>query len=321
MSHTAGDTNKDWIQVDLGAVQSIDRIKIWNRTDDCRNRLGGVYILVSETLFPDNFNPATGNAAFRYKLFTEETGDPEIPVNTRGRYIRLQKSGNNLGGNFLNIAEIQVWQDPDTDSDGVPNYLDTDSDNDFIPDNIEAQSTSGFRASIGIDTDGDGLDNAYDPDNGGTSLLNPIDTDNDDIPDYLDTDSDNDGIPDKEERFKTVIKTPEDLPKLYTESSDRNYRSNANGYRKIPVTLTSEVGTGNLGIVIINSYSGTVTAKITSTDFSTIHATKTFTKNAYVGGGKFNRTEWPDVDAMLVLTWGSTTKKMRLPCSSYASCN
>jgi len=86
----------------------------------------------------------------------------------------------------------------DDDGDGIPNRLDLDSDNDGIPDNVEAQSTSGYVAPSGNDTDGDGLDDAYDPDNGGTSLT-PPDTDKDGIPDYLDSDSDNDGYTDCEE--------------------------------------------------------------------------------------------------------------------------
>ena len=46
-----------------------------------------------------------------------------------------------------------------------------------------------------VDTDSDGLDNAYDPDNGGT-VIALANTDGADQPDYLDADTDNDGIPD-----------------------------------------------------------------------------------------------------------------------------
>ncbi|WP_339663426.1 hypothetical protein [Croceibacter atlanticus] len=55
----------------------------------------------------------------------------------------------------------------DTDNDGFPDVVDQDSDGDGIPDNIEAQETLSFQVSTGNDTDGDGLDNAYDTDNGG----------------------------------------------------------------------------------------------------------------------------------------------------------
>lgn len=84
----------------------------------------------------------------------------------------------------------------DSDGDGVADYLDLDSDNDGITDNVEAQTTAGYVAPTGIDSDGDGLDNAYE-----TGGLTPadVDTDSDGTADYLDTDSDNDGISDTDE--------------------------------------------------------------------------------------------------------------------------
>ncbi len=94
------------------------------------------------------------------------------------------------------------WSTPDTDNDGLADYQDIDADNDGIVDNIEGQSTAGYVASTGIDTDGDGLDDAYDSDDAantagtgdgpGTSVV-PVNTDLDSQPDYLDLDSDNDG--------------------------------------------------------------------------------------------------------------------------------
>lgn len=84
---------------------------------------------------------------------------------------------------------------PDTDLDGLPNYLDIDSDGDGIVDNIESQSESHYIAPTGIDSDGDTLDDAYDPDNGGL-LIVPVDRDADSTPDYLDLDTDGDTVPD-----------------------------------------------------------------------------------------------------------------------------
>ncbi|WP_176397518.1 tandem-95 repeat protein, partial [Polaribacter haliotis] len=84
-----------------------------------------------------------------------------------------------------------------SDPDGIPDYLDLDSDNDTIPDNIEGQTTAGYIAPSATftDTDGDGLDDAYDTSNGGTAII-PVNTDGTDNPDYLDLDSDNDKIND-----------------------------------------------------------------------------------------------------------------------------
>ena len=82
----------------------------------------------------------------------------------------------------------------DSDGDGIADHLDLDSDNDGITDNVEAQTTDGYIAPTGVDSDGDGLDDAHEP--GG---LTPVDTDGDGTADVLDTDSDNDGISDTDE--------------------------------------------------------------------------------------------------------------------------
>ncbi len=88
-----------------------------------------------------------------------------------------------------------------TDGSGGPNYLDIDADNDGIVDNIEGQATATYIAPTGLDTDRDGIDNAYDnvpgtfggnPNNG----IIPVNTDGADTPDYTDLDTDNDGKPD-----------------------------------------------------------------------------------------------------------------------------
>jgi len=93
--------------------------------------------------------------------------------------------------------------DDDLDADALENRLDIDADGDGIIDLIESQSTTATPlAPGGVDTDGDGLDDAFDPDNGGT-YINPINTDGTDTPDYLDTDSDNDTNPDQVEGYDT----------------------------------------------------------------------------------------------------------------------
>ena len=97
----------------------------------------------------------------------------------------------NFGTSVLERFRVDAT---DSDGDGVADYLDLDSDNDGITDNVEAQSTAGYVAPTGVDSDGDGLDNAYE-----TGGLTPVDTDNDGTADFLDTDSDNDGTSDTDE--------------------------------------------------------------------------------------------------------------------------
>lgn len=92
---------------------------------------------------------------------------------------------------------------PDTDADGLENYIDIDADGDGIVDLIESQATTGTPiVPVGTDTDGDGIDNAFDDDNGGTPIT-PVDTDTDSTPDYIDFNSDNDSFSDALEGWDT----------------------------------------------------------------------------------------------------------------------
>ena len=87
----------------------------------------------------------------------------------------------------------------DSDGDGNENHLDLDSDNDGIPDNVEAQTTIGYIAPSGVDSDGNGLDDAYETSPGSGEGITPTNTDGADNPDYLDLDSDNDNVSDTTE--------------------------------------------------------------------------------------------------------------------------
>ncbi len=79
----------------------------------------------------------------------------------------------------------------DTDGDLTADYLDLDSDNNDVTDNVEAQTgAASVITASGVDSDGDGLDDAF-----GTGLT-PTDIDNDGVADYIDIDNDGDGITD-----------------------------------------------------------------------------------------------------------------------------
>ncbi|MBC7411228.1 MAG: tandem-95 repeat protein [Bacteroidia bacterium] len=80
------------------------------------------------------------------------------------------------------------------DTDTKPDYIDIDADNDGIVDNVEGQFTLSYTAPTGTDTDGDGLDNAYD--NTASTGIIAVNTDAVDMPDYKDIDTDNDGLSD-----------------------------------------------------------------------------------------------------------------------------
>lgn len=91
-----------------------------------------------------------------------------------------------------------------SDSHGNYDYLDIDADDDGIPDNIEGQYTFTYLAPSGLDSDGDGIDGAYDNNDasfGGSSNngIGTTDTDFDGLPDYIDLDADEDNFDDRNE--------------------------------------------------------------------------------------------------------------------------
>ena len=87
---------------------------------------------------------------------------------------------------------------PDTDGDGTPDVLDVDSDGNGVPDSIEGHDGDGDGQPdfppLGVDDDGDGLDDAYDPDMAGGVPATLPDLDGDGTPDFRDPDDDGDGI-------------------------------------------------------------------------------------------------------------------------------
>ncbi|WP_264549478.1 gliding motility-associated C-terminal domain-containing protein [Flavobacterium sp. N2820] len=117
-------------------------------------------------------------------------GDPSDAQDTDGDGIPdyLDADDDNDG-----IIAYNEGGNIDTDGDGLPNYLDQDADGDGIPDNVEAQTTAGYIVPSGVDTNNNGIDDAYD------TGLTPIDTDGDGTNDMFDLDSDNDGVHDQYE--------------------------------------------------------------------------------------------------------------------------
>jgi hypothetical protein len=113
----------------------------------------------------------------------------------------LDRDSDNDGLPDAMEAGLVAGQLRDSDGDLIPDYLDLDSDGDHVPDALEGGAS-------GVDTDNDGVDDAFDVDTLGGSDANhdgvddaafPRGTDGDGLPDYRDVDSDNDGILDGRE--------------------------------------------------------------------------------------------------------------------------
>ncbi len=153
---------------------------------------------------PVLLNPASATENNYFGTFTFNTAVSSFLVFGTDVVLPMDQVTSFVFNTLPVTYSIQSMQDVDTDGDGIVNRLDIDSDNDGITDNVEAQTTAGYVAPTGTDSDGDGLDNAYDSTattgSAGSLGLTPVNTDGADTADYLDADSDNDGKADITER-------------------------------------------------------------------------------------------------------------------------
>ncbi|MCK5828942.1 MAG: discoidin domain-containing protein [Methylococcales bacterium] len=106
VSHTELQT-QPWWQLDLESTQQIDKIKIYNRTDCCTDRLANVNVFVSnvpfgnKTLAQLKADSSIGHQYFSGALSSVTSwAQPQV-----GRYIRIQLEGTN----FLSLAEVEVF--------------------------------------------------------------------------------------------------------------------------------------------------------------------------------------------------------------------
>lgn len=100
--------SQPWWLVDLGSVQSIGNIDIWNRTDCCGDALTNFYVFVSDEPFTSTDLTTTQNQSGVWN--TQVSGQGGTPttltVNRTGRYVRVQLAGVER----LSLAEVQVWR-------------------------------------------------------------------------------------------------------------------------------------------------------------------------------------------------------------------
>ncbi|MGB0386237.1 MAG: PA14 domain-containing protein [Ardenticatenaceae bacterium] len=98
-----------WWEVDLGSVQQIDQIVLWNRTDCCSERLSDFSIFVSHVPFTSTSYSATQSQSGVTEYYFERAVDlsQTFDINRRGRYMRVQLAGSN----YLSLAEVQIYQE------------------------------------------------------------------------------------------------------------------------------------------------------------------------------------------------------------------
>jgi len=113
VTHSGKDVNA-WLEIDLGKTEKIDKVKIWNRTDCCGERLQDYWIFISETPFKsdDTATELKGRPGIWGKI--NLTPNPKSTIQTAdvsGRYVRVQLSGTQpISESFLSLAEVEILQ-------------------------------------------------------------------------------------------------------------------------------------------------------------------------------------------------------------------
>lgn len=100
VTHTGSESNP-WWQVDLGSVQHISGVRVWNRTDDFAGRLANWQIKISDT--------GTDWSAPKWSSLQGQLGSPSVivAVDKTARYVRIDKPSQ-----YLSLAEVEVLGTP-----------------------------------------------------------------------------------------------------------------------------------------------------------------------------------------------------------------
>jgi Bacterial Ig-like domain/Carboxypeptidase regulatory-like domain/F5/8 type C domain len=103
---TASQATPYWT-VDLGSVQPIEDIVVWNQTNASANRLSNYRVYVSDVPFTSTTVAGTTAQAgvSTYAVVGTAARTNTFRANRNGRYVRVQLAGTN----FLQLAEVEVW--------------------------------------------------------------------------------------------------------------------------------------------------------------------------------------------------------------------
>lgn len=114
VSHTSPDLHA-WLDVDLGQLEEIDSVRVWNRTDGSEFRLRDFWVFISEVPFLGSDTAATlQGRTLTWGKMTYSTPKPSVTLKTggiRGRYVRVQLGGRQaVDQSFLTLAELEVFR-------------------------------------------------------------------------------------------------------------------------------------------------------------------------------------------------------------------
>lgn len=222
---TVGSSPGEWYEIDASNGNMTDQIilacgdpegnaallapvnvitgKVWDDVDMSQTINGGEVglpgVVVNLYIDVNNDNLVDGGDILIQTATTDANGDYTFEFATTGELV-MEVDLTTLPGGYamttdnveetsfqdnFNFGELDANNDfgatggPDCDGDGMPDFA---------------------EGGVGVDSDGDGVDNMCDLDSDNDGILdafeNLFDSDGDGVADYIDLDSDNDGIPD-----------------------------------------------------------------------------------------------------------------------------
>jgi hypothetical protein len=109
VTHTLFDP-APWWEVDLGALYSVSQVKLYNRTDCCRDRLQNFYVFLSPEPFSSTDPGVTAAQPGVTSVFVgaasgEVPARYDLPLVGAGRYVRVQL----VNPGYLSLAEVKVF--------------------------------------------------------------------------------------------------------------------------------------------------------------------------------------------------------------------
>lgn len=106
VTHTQSETNP-WWEVDLGRVNVLQQIKIFNRTDCCTSRLSNFYVIVSDDpILSTDLTTALNQPGVDSFYFDGDVDALAYAFSQQsGRYIRIQTTGSDP----LSLAEVEIY--------------------------------------------------------------------------------------------------------------------------------------------------------------------------------------------------------------------
>lgn len=106
-AHTLNTDPQPWWQLDLGSVQSIEDIQLWNVNDGSESRLNNFFLFVSDVPFTSTtFEGARAQSGVStYYMSGQAPRSSTWRISRTGRYIRVQLPR----PEYLVIPELQVW--------------------------------------------------------------------------------------------------------------------------------------------------------------------------------------------------------------------